>query len=625
MREAIVITTLFSLLIMIKRKILYTLSLFIIAMSQVGCVHDNDPIPDTPAPGEVSFSLNVPGLNLPATRSYTGYHESIIDHVDVYIFDATTPGLETETFLKRITVKPEDISQSTNADEKYKVNFKLRTEEMKNVRLVFFINSPVDERVLADLGLTTSTTLKHFLYRTLGDMTFHPNVGSWPFEKGYYMKMYGHTDVLNLANGKKISGIELIRCTARIDVINFTDDFVLSKVHLVNYNTNYRLAPNVNPDFTIDFSTIVPPASTHRKVVGWDKRMTWDYEENGLIGKIYPMEAYAAQDGSLNDRDRKEAVCLVLEGQYQGETYFYRVDFTDVRYQHEGQTEYIPLVRNHKYIVSLEEVSGVGYKSGEEALNAYTVPSNLKSRMLQYNEGNLTHVEYNGQYMLGVENKELVCTRDAQVLPVILYTDYPEGIACEVENGDASASWLKIAATRQPATWENTVHFSKTGKVTLYLKTDANNTGTSREASIKFTAGRLSFTMNVEQTNRELFFINIYDENGNEINELRFDYGLGLPQITAKKIFVRWNKGVPCTVRQEGSGNFRYTLFSDVPGNGSTEVLDSGNEVFLIQPQVYLPSEVSQTPYRMSTIKFSVNDPQGLLLEKIITLIQGNK
>ena len=73
--------------------------------------------------------------------------------------------------------------------------------------------------------------------------------------------------------------------------------------------------------------------------------------------------------------------------------------------------EYLPLKRNHKYIITITQALGTGYKSFSEALASYTVMSNLKFRLIHYDRDKVKDVVYNGQYMLGVGESEVAVTQ----------------------------------------------------------------------------------------------------------------------------------------------------------------------------------------------------------------------
>ena len=64
--------------------------------------------------------------------------------------------------------------------------------------------------------------------------------------------------------------------------------------------------------------------------------------------------------------------CLIIGGSYQGNTTsYYRVDFVD------GGGNFLPLLRNHRYLISIIEVVGDGYSTPEMAFE--TARSNMQA------------------------------------------------------------------------------------------------------------------------------------------------------------------------------------------------------------------------------------------------------
>lgn len=104
------------------------------------------------------------------------------------------------------------------------------------------------------------------------------------------------------------------------------------------------------------------------------------------------------------------------------------------------QVEYLPLKRNYKYIVSITKALGAGYESIGDALNSYTVMSNLKIRLIHYNRDKVKDVVYNGQYMLGVGESEVGVTQyQNNSYAIDIFTDSPNGWKASITEG---SDWL---------------------------------------------------------------------------------------------------------------------------------------------------------------------------------------
>ena len=241
------------------------------------------------------------------------------------------------------------------------------------------------------------------------------------------------------------------RMLARIDIRNnsATSNFTVEEVYLANYNTTGYIAPawNTNGQVTDPVpDTPVLPAGSGKKTEEGDAIL---YSVNGNTpydGEIYTFESLAAEDaggtGADGEASRKDATCLIVKGRIgTGESTFYRVDFTKNGNTGE-QVEYLPLKRNHKYIITITQALGTGYKSFSEALASYTVMSNLKFRLIHYDRDKVKDVVYNGQYMLGVGESELAVTQyQNNSYAIDVFTDSPGGWKATITAGN---DWLKF-------------------------------------------------------------------------------------------------------------------------------------------------------------------------------------
>lgn len=119
------------------------------------------------------------------------------------------------------------------------------------------------------------------------------------------------------------------------------------------------------------------------------------------VGNIYTFEASAAVDDAGGNDGAIRAVktlCLIVGGQRTGETSTTYYRWISPKQEKTGEdVEYLPLLRNHKYIISITEVSGPGYDDKQKALESYTVMSNLKMRLITYDRDKIKDVVYDGQ------------------------------------------------------------------------------------------------------------------------------------------------------------------------------------------------------------------------------------
>ena len=357
----------------------------------------------------------------------------------------------------------------------------------------------------------------------------HTHIGKWTADgssaDGYTrIPMYGEKEIAKIAPSMNpITGINMKRMLARIDIRNSASNFMVEEVYLANYNTTGYIAPAWDADGKVGdpaSDVLNLPADGGKKT---DEGNAILYSVGGNTsynGEIYTFEAPAAvdaggvgQDGALS---RKEAVCLIVKGKIgSGKSTFYRVDFTKTGETGE-EVEYLSLKRNYKYIITVTEASGIGYESFSEALASYTVMSNLKFRVIHYDREKVKDVVYNGQYMLGVGESEICVTQHQNNgYSINVFTDHPSGWKATVTEG---SDWLGFSggtATASGVANEDT-------QLLLRIPYYHNGIiGTTRTATVTLTAGRLTYdikvTQGVTQYTIDPGIIKFVDAYGNEL------------------------------------------------------------------------------------------------------------
>ena len=353
----------------------------------------------------------------------------------------------------------------------------------------------------------------------------HTHIGKWTADgssaDGYTrIPMYGEKEIAKIAPSMNpITGINMKRMLARIDIRNSASNFMVEEVYLANYNTTGYIAPAWDADGKVGdpaSDVLNLPADGGKKT---DEGNAILYSVGGNTsynGEIYTFEAPAAvdaggvgQDGTLS---RKEAVCLIVKGKIgSGKSTFYRVDFTKTGETGE-EVEYLSLKRNYKYIITVTEASGIGYESFSEALASYTVMSNLKFRVIHYDREKVKDVVYNGQYMLGVGESEICVTQHQNNgYSINVFTDHPSGWKATVTEG---SDWLGFSggtATASGVANEDT-------QLLLRIPYYHNGIiGTTRTATVTLTAGRLTYDIKVTQGVIDPGIIKFVDAYGNEL------------------------------------------------------------------------------------------------------------
>ncbi len=467
------------------RKILLNVALAL-ALAAAGCSKDRpSPRPGEPGPGEetpVKVILNISGENIPSSRAMDGNKENEVREIDVLAFRDDGNGNQSFEYYRQGT----NISNGGSGTQ-YNAVFDVELVAGTNYDLVFVANAHAVVGGLIDNGSITPGVGKT---TALGLLRF-ADPGPWDTEGDSYtpFPMLGESGVIRVTEQMTVSGVEMVRMTAAVDVRVETPDFTQRNIYLCNYNTAGRIAPLWDAQgHIVQAIPSVPnlPANPGKQTGSY---LTYPASGvNPFNRRIYTFESAAASDAS--EISRSQAVCLVLEGEFAGQNYFYRVDFCD------ASGNYMPLLRNFLYEVTVTAVEGPGYGSVMEAMASYTVPSNLRTRMLVYDLGVVKNVAFNGQYMLGVSQGAyfLPATEASAPTPankLSVYTDYAQGwSAASVEGvlpGDP-VDWLTLTATGGPG-----------GAITDTYILLEGNAGPPRTAYITLQAGRLTQRISVTQ------------------------------------------------------------------------------------------------------------------------------
>ena len=512
-----------------------------------GCVQEEfESIPPQTGSG-VRFTLTVPDVEMPSVSSRTmagtgvAKKEDEIKTVDILVFDASkTPAVYLEWVSG--TGVTQDLANNNST-----VNFSAVLSPTTASTCIVVVANRELGAIASEFrkGETTKDKVMEDL--------LHSHTGKWTADgssaDGYTrIPMYGEKEVAKITPSmNSITGINMKRMLARIDIRNSASNFTVEEVYLANYNTIGYIAPAWDADGKLkDPAPDDPnlPADGGKKTEEGDAIL---YSVNGNTpynGEIYTFEAPAAEDAGGVGQDgassRKDAVCLIVKGKIgDGKSTFYRVDFTKTGEIGE-EVEYLSLKRNYKYIITVTEASGIGYESFREALASYTVMSNLKFRLILYDRDKVKDVVYNGQYILGVGESEISVTQHQNNgYAINVFTDHPGGWKATVTEG---SDWLGFSAGTA------TVSGVANEDTQLLLRIPYYHNGiigTTRTATVTLTAGRLTYDIKVTQGVIDPGIIKFVDAYGNELENglffpIRNPDGDELP-IEAQTVYVMFS------------------------------------------------------------------------------------
>lgn len=404
----------------------------------------------------VSLSFEGLGLRNPLTRSLTpeGENSMDMDRIRVLVFDKD----KKFSYEAKVT----SFTPSTDPDDhksKGKITLLAKNTPSDNTStFVMLANVSRSEATVADAlaGKTKEEVMELFTY----DM---PEDGIW---NNGDLPMWGSSAAITVDHNSgavpTLGTIYMIRAVARVDVgLNLSstsegaavfdekakgiEGVKLTKVYFYNTNTEGRVAPFKDEAVWDEAGrkakqpSIPAPAPT---VTGKIDRTSSIAEEKILLREVYVPEAVntptkatqGANGETLPEQDmenylKRPYIVVGLTGADKNrpdkETFF-RIDYLKRTGTEASATyEYLPLLRNHRYLVNVTEVGGPGFETEEDAKKGPA--ANIMYNVVVWNESTMSNVQYDGQYMLGVSNDQFTFYREGGSLTAKIQTSWPEG------------------------------------------------------------------------------------------------------------------------------------------------------------------------------------------------------
>lgn len=524
-------------------------ALLLLALSLIGCqdtlLDRTQPDPTSPEQiGDggsgrlegavtVSIAYDTPALRTPQTRALSVEQESELKLATTRVMVFNDNGVyQYDAPLTKIDRKDSDKQQGT---------LTVQIKPGQGLGIVVLANLTEAEKVRVVSG-TKADILKSFEYTVKADADFtKTGLPMW----GELAQQTINPDASAV---QTIGPIHLLRAVARVDVgLNMTpkgntgkdgdfneksqtltSDIVdpktnksikvqwsLMEVKLYNAAKNGRIAPDAG-NYALDGgkkpkATKVTQPTTPTKQ---EAALTYTAKNNLLMRTIYVPETLnpeptGASAGSSTTPGAKEVYSsrpyLILklsykqtDGNASGETYF-RVDFL----KREGEEAtakytYLPLLRNYRYKVDIQNIGGLGFDSEKDAMNGPS--ANIMYNVLVWDESEMSNVKYDGQYMLGVSKNLVTTYKSGSSMHLKVQTSWPKGFTIE---------GLPEGFTMEPTPGAGNT-FATTDEVDLTLTPPADWAPTSetktdekgkeyKEVPLTIVAGRMKWNVRVRQ------------------------------------------------------------------------------------------------------------------------------
>jgi hypothetical protein len=565
-----------------------------------------------PAAGDgehlVTLSFTVPGA---PTRAMD---ETAVETIDVLLFDPSTDNI----VYRAIGTKP--------VSNQFTVKLPANT-----YNIVVLANA----RAMIPAAYPPATTGASFtndsredvlaaITKSIAPVTSH----QWPatFDR---IPMWGYSD--GFVVGTSSPTINLTRMVAKVDITvgGAVVDFWLANVRLYNYSIAGSIAPAALPptapagdrydgyDIT-QWSNIPAGIKAYAPHLPTGVKATDDYiaynadlsDTRDIVeykDNIYAFEAAAGV--TYPAAGWKQNTCLVIGGYYQSTAFltYYRVEFANTT---NGQ---LPLLRNHKYNVTITGVSAHGYPTPEDAYN--NPPSNITVQITAWNDGGLDDITFDPQNYLAVDKSELTFYAAGGNKSMAAITDFPSGWTVDAND---LPTWLTITAPVLDGS--DIAHGLQDVKTTLTLA--ASTTSVPRATEFYIVAGNLRKKIIVTQSAEEEFSIFITDLSGNPIDELVFGPDGAIP--ATKQFRVTWLPAdADCDVALapvSGMPPFTFNTTGTGIDPATASPFTGGSAVITIQPNDLAPGD----PDCLSRLDFSVAN-NGQYRMAVLYLRQINK
>ena len=482
--------------------------------------------------GWTSVSMSVEGLGLrnPLTRSLTpeGENSTAAERIRVLVFDKDNKF----SYEAKVTSY---IPSGDPADKKDKGTMTLlakNTPSGDTSTFVMLANVTRSANTDADgpAGKTREEVMQLFTFSM-------PDKGIW---KDGELPMWGASDPVRVDHSAgavpKLGTVYLVRAVARVDVgLNLSnisegastfdekaggiEGITLTKVFFYNTNTTGRVSPFENGIYWDEANrkakqpSIPDPAPA---VTGKIDRTPSIVDEKILLREVYVPEAVnvptAATQGANgetlpeNNTEnylKRPYIVVGLTGADKSrpdkETFF-RIDYLKrTGAEADATYEYLPLLRNHRYLVNIKAVGGPGFDTEEDARKGPA--ANIMYNVVVWNESTMSDVLYDGQYMLGVSADHFTFYREGGSLTAKVQTSWPEGFTIEGLPAWISYSIKPSDPDKTAPTDEKTATFTVTEHVDASRRwpekpEDAQNA--LKAAYVK--AGRMKWFLGFEQS-----------------------------------------------------------------------------------------------------------------------------
>ena len=573
------------------------------------CTHDESWSGPSAGNDEISFSFELPNAMVVRTRSTATPPENAIKGLSMLVFKTGVDEL--------LSVVPcTALNPVADTDQKeWTFKAKLTKGETYDLLLV------------ANASAKVATLQKDATRAEIISALEIENTAKWNISgsaEANCIPMWGEmlnqsiTDTYSPSTGRV--KFTLTRMLARINVAlasGVEDDFELTEIYYFNYHTKGFVIPSTDGG-----GETVYPAD------GLQLGATHTTMGYTATDKIYVFEAmHQATYGNTNETTGKSWVdnpCLVIGGEYDGKTTYYRLDF--IGKDESSNDKWLSVQRNHSYNFTITRVSGEGYGRVEDAFNS--APINMEVEVDEWDDGEIGEVVIDGPYKFGVNNKvfELLIdglAKDEESNKLIISTTYKNWMAEFSKEAD------RVVALDKDGDNEDWVGFGDgkdqsdagdEGKTERYIYYKKNSTQFLRTAYIHLTSGKMKIVVELKQSVRGNNVLEIVDENGQSLNgrTISFYESGTVVKHELRSFTLRWSPN-----GEKDGEAINPVSVEIVPldkNNSKTWTYDTGDGG-MSETDLKNPGTTGTQTFRVRPVPFATNEETNSLAQRGVMLI----
>ena len=656
------------------------LSILASTLLLTSCIFDAErPRPQEPeewpegSVAEISFMADMPGPGVMATRSIGSVAENLVEDIHILAFEKTG----TEKLVYKAKAKGLAVSTDPDVVKGNRVKFKATLP----------VGTAYNFMILANVGdMLSGITISGSTPSTRADvlkLTKSLTTGTkWSVDQEEEtmdkIPMWGEIRDDQPLTASSTPTFKLTRMLARVNVLyrpestTATSDFRLTSIRVYNTSTVGAVAPafaNWDTDDEIITGATQPYGSDGYGIPDYENPVPLVYTGDDIIDfdtcqdLIYLFETPHNQSTYMSPANNSNWInnpCLVIGGKYSpdgtswpAKDTYYRVDFIKktTNQQSEPVDEWLSVLRNFSYNITITEVINDGYETPEIALKS--APLNMKANILPWNESNMNKVIFDGVFYLSVSKDSFLfprlgtMTKDTarETNVVRIKTDYLVGS----DRTDPESGWhvdrIVVADTNTPIDWD--LALVPMGKPSGWKPDDVNeayftfgdNPGpTDRKADVWIKAGRLEYKIRVVQ---KIMSLDVLDMGNNDLPEETMTFILpdaGTNGMETRPFKVMWTPaGQPVTITGRNMANAAFEPewitggpafpaplpfgSTNTPAEGEipSQLSAVGEQNFVVQPVAVTAQELIDDPFyeTNTTYYFAVKNLGETLIDSV--------